>query len=69
MIIGIAKTKVLKLTEQPSGKVREIPSETYNIVNIVETVKGVKIYITDQEYKPGVPQILCEDLIEEYKKV
>jgi hypothetical protein len=56
-IIGVLKTRELTLGD------RTIPSETFNVTDIVE---DGTIYVTDKWYKPGVPQIIHKDLVEEY---
>lgn len=55
------------------GKIKTIPlsddfeSEDYNIIAIKEK-DGIKYYITDQWYKPGVRQIIPSSMVADFQK-
>jgi len=53
------------LTTKPMDARMKFPAQDYNVVEIIETDYGT-LYIVDSWYKPGVPQIIHEDMVEKY---
>ena len=56
-VIGTLTTKPLTFGDNI------IPTASYDVVEIVA---NETIYVTNQWYKPGVPQIIHKDLVQEY---
>jgi hypothetical protein len=63
VVIGKVYTKALKGTS--NGKPMTIPGHSYNVVDIV-TIDGLKYYVTDKQYKPGVPLVIVSILVKKY---
>lgn len=45
-----------------------IPGDTDDVVEVLETEKG-KIYVINKWNKPGVPQLVHEDMVEKYEPI
>jgi len=61
-IIGTLKTKEFTWGD------RIIPGETENVVEIIKD-KGMTIYVLDRWNKGRTPQLIHEDMVEEYTPV
>lgn len=61
--IGMAFTKPMRVLVM--GEEVEYPGETFCVIEIIEH-NNQKIYVTNRWYKPGVPQILHENLVHKY---
>lgn len=40
-----------------------LPSDTYEVIDLVSTKNGEKVYVCNQWYKTGVPQLVPECLV------
>lgn len=65
-IIGTVTTQELKVNISQSIKIW--PSETYNVVEILDEPNG-KIYICNTWYKTGVPQIIHQGLVQSFNPI
>lgn len=45
----------------------KIPSETDEVVEIIEAPNGKKCYVINRWNKPRVPQLIHEDMVEKYE--
>lgn len=62
-IIGIIKTEPLIVFV--NGVETTFPGKEYQVVEVIEH-KGQKIYVVNQWYKPGVPQLIHEGMVYEW---
>ena len=62
-IIGIIKTE--PLTVLVNGVETTYPGQEYSVVEVIEH-KGSKIYVLNQWYKQGVPQLIHEAMVYEW---
>lgn len=64
------------ITAQISGEVSvgatkkklEFPEDTYEVIEIITSSNGEKIYVCNQWYKSGVPQYVPEFLVTKFNK-
>ena len=59
-ILGTIKTKEIKWGRHT------IASTTMDVVEVIEN-DGKRIYVIDKWYKPGIPQIVSDDMVETYE--
>jgi hypothetical protein len=68
-IIGKLKTKPLPMLDVNNNKEFTVPATEYDIIQVNDFGAKGKIYVTNKWYKPGVPVIIAEPLVDSYKEV
>lgn len=64
----IGKITTVELAGTMGGKYFSFPSEEIDVVEILNH-RGSKTYVTNRWYKPGVPQLVHQDHVKEYRPV
>ncbi len=68
-IIGTITAQLAGEVSQ-GGKTRQVafPEDSYEVIDIVNTKSGEQVYVCNEWYKPGIPQLVPASMVKNFTK-